>query len=97
MGLENDVTTFTASDFGRTLSSNNEGTDQSCGNHHIVMCGAVKGGDIYEQSPIIGSEQQTMSAPAVFCRRFLWSNARALSAMDGVESKPAGFSAAQSG
>lgn len=58
MGLENDVTTFTSSDFGRTLTSNSDGTDHGWGNHHIVMGGAVKGGDIYGQWPIIGSDQQ---------------------------------------
>jgi len=46
-GLFDQVTTFTFSDFGRTLSSNGDGTDHGWGGHHIIMGGAVKGGDIY--------------------------------------------------
>jgi uncharacterized protein (DUF1501 family) len=56
-GLSNQVTTFTMSDFGRTLSSNSNGTDHGWGNHHIVMGGAVQGNDIYGQFPVIGTDQ----------------------------------------
>jgi uncharacterized protein (DUF1501 family) len=56
-GLSNQVTTFTMSDFGRTLSSNGNGTDHGWGNHHIVMGGAVQGQDIYGQFPVIGTDQ----------------------------------------
>jgi uncharacterized protein (DUF1501 family) len=45
------VTTFTASDFGRTLSSNGRGSDHAWGGNHIVMGGAVPGGDIYGRFP----------------------------------------------
>jgi uncharacterized protein (DUF1501 family) len=45
------VTSFTISDFGRTLSSNGDGTDHGWGGHHIIMGGAVKGGDIYGTLP----------------------------------------------
>ena len=48
------VTTFTASDFGRTLTSNGDGTDHGWGGHHVVMGGAVKGGDIYGRFPTLG-------------------------------------------
>ncbi len=51
MGQENNVTTFAASDFGRSLSSNGDGTDHGWGNHLMVMGGAVKGGDIYGSLP----------------------------------------------
>jgi uncharacterized protein (DUF1501 family) len=47
LGVANDVTTFTASDFGRTLTSNGKGSDHGWGGHHLVMGGAVKGGRIY--------------------------------------------------
>ncbi len=50
-GLFNNVTSFTVSDFGRTLSSNGDGTDHGWGGHHMVMGGAVKGGDIYGIMP----------------------------------------------
>ncbi len=41
------VTTFTMSEFGRTLDSNNDGSDHGWGNFQMVMGGAVKGGNIY--------------------------------------------------
>ncbi|NBV15081.1 DUF1501 domain-containing protein [Janthinobacterium sp.] len=48
------VTTFTASDFGRTFSSNGDGTDHGWGAHHFVVGGAVKGRDIYGAFPASG-------------------------------------------
>ena len=39
LGLENNVTTFTMSDFGRTMSNNGDGTDHAWGGHHIVIGG----------------------------------------------------------
>lgn len=51
LGVANQVTTFTASDFGRTLTSNGDGTDHGWGSHQLVMGGAVKGGDIYGTLP----------------------------------------------
>jgi len=53
MGIANQVTTFTASDFGRTYSSNGDGSDHGWGNHQIVVGGAVKGGDIYGKMPTL--------------------------------------------
>jgi uncharacterized protein (DUF1501 family) len=41
------VTTFTASDFGRTFNTNGDGSDHGWGSNHLVIGGAVKGGDIY--------------------------------------------------
>ncbi len=51
LGLTRDVTLFTASDFGRTLTVNGDGTDHGWGGHQIVLGGAVKGGDIYGSLP----------------------------------------------
>ncbi|HTA77923.1 MAG TPA: DUF1501 domain-containing protein [Terracidiphilus sp.] len=56
-GLGNQVTSFTASDFGRTLTSNSNGTDHGWGSHHFVLGGAVQGGDMYGQYPVIGADQ----------------------------------------
>jgi len=47
----NDVTAFTMSDFGRTLTANGNGTDHGWGSHHFVMGGSVNGGKIIGNIP----------------------------------------------
>lgn len=47
VGVADRVTLFTASDFGRTLSSNGNGSDHAWGGNHLVMGGAVNGGKVY--------------------------------------------------
>ncbi|MFK7993146.1 MAG: DUF1501 domain-containing protein [Granulosicoccus sp.] len=51
LGQSENVTAFTASDFGRSLLSNGDGTDHGWGNHLMAMGGAVKGGAIYGTLP----------------------------------------------
>lgn len=53
MGIADKVTTFTASDFGRTLASNGDGSDHGWGSHHLVMGGAVRGQRFYGVAPPI--------------------------------------------
>jgi uncharacterized protein (DUF1501 family) len=53
LGVADKVTAFTASDFGRTLSSNGDGSDHGWGNHHFVMGGAVKGKRFYGAAPVM--------------------------------------------
>jgi uncharacterized protein (DUF1501 family) len=47
------VTAFTASDFGRTFSTNGQGSDHGWGNHQIVVGGAVRGQRIYGSFPVL--------------------------------------------
>ena len=50
--VANNVTTFTLSDFARTfLPSAGGGSDHAWGNHHLILGGAVLGGDIYGKFP----------------------------------------------
>ena len=53
LGVANQVTTFTASEFGRTLTSNGDGSDHGWGGHQFVMGGAVKGGTIVGSYPTV--------------------------------------------
>lgn len=50
LGVENNVTTFTASDFGRTLTSNGNGSDHAWGGNHFVIGGSVDGGKVHGSS-----------------------------------------------
>lgn len=51
MGLAGQVTTFTQSEFGRTLQPSGSGSDHGWGNHHLVMGAGVRGGDVYGKFP----------------------------------------------
>ena len=57
MGVSDQVTAFTISDFGRTLTCNSNGTDHGWGSHHFVLGGAVKGQNMYGQYPVVGVNQ----------------------------------------
>jgi len=61
LGVANSVTTFTASDFSRTYNTNGDGSDHGWGSHHLIMGGAVNGGDIYGKMPslTIGASDDT--------------------------------------
>ena len=54
--MRSNVTLFTASDFGRTHTSNGDGTDHGWGAHHFVSGGAVRGGEIFGTFPEFGPQ-----------------------------------------
>ncbi|MGD0411726.1 MAG: DUF1501 domain-containing protein [Verrucomicrobiota bacterium] len=53
LGLSNNVTSFTASDFGRTFPTNGQGSDHGWGSHHLILGGAVKGQRTYGTFPVL--------------------------------------------
>ena len=53
MGVADQVTSFTLSDFGRTLQPSGSGSDHGWGSHHFVIGGAVQGGRIYGRFPLM--------------------------------------------
>lgn len=55
LGVSQQVTSFTASDFGRTLLSNSDGSDHGWGSMHFVMGGAVKGQKFIGTPPVIAN------------------------------------------
>ena len=59
MGVAGKVTAFTASDFGRTLASNGDGSDHGWGSHHFVVGGAVNGKTFYGTPPPISVGNST--------------------------------------
>lgn len=82
LNVADQVTTFTASDFGRTLSSNGRGSDHAWGGNHIVMGGALAGGDLYGRFPDLyagndldtgrGRLIPTTSVDAYFAQLAVW-------------------------
>lgn len=55
LGVADKVTSFTASDFGRTLTSNGDGSDHGWGSHHIILGGAVNGQEFYGVAPPVSN------------------------------------------
>ncbi len=55
LGVANQVTTFTGSDFGRALTANNAGSDHGWGSMHFVVGGAVRGRQLYGVNPTIAN------------------------------------------
>jgi uncharacterized protein (DUF1501 family) len=63
LGVSNQVTTFTFSEFGRTIRSNGDGSDHGWGNHYLVMGGAVQGGRFFGTYPPVQVGDPTLDFP----------------------------------
>jgi len=64
LGIDQNVTTFTASEFGRTLTpSGTDGSDHAWGSHHFILGSGVQGGQFYGTFPslLVGSENDANS------------------------------------
>ncbi|BCX47992.1 Tat pathway signal protein [Haloferula helveola] len=83
LGLSEDVITFTASDFGRTLRSNGQGTDHAWAGHQMVLGEPVNGGSIFGHYPSVaidgpddigrgGRVFPRLSVDEVFCELLRW-------------------------
>ena len=82
LGLGNQVTTFSLSEFGRTLTSNGNGTDHAWGGNVMVMGDTVKGKNIFGEYPTLALESSIevgngilipqLSADQYFAELALW-------------------------
>lgn len=82
IGLSDQVTTFSISDFARSLTSNGNGTDHAWGGNAFIMGGAVKGKEIYGEYPTLALKSEsdlrggvmipTTSADAYMAELALW-------------------------
>lgn len=82
MNLQNQVVLYTASDFGRTLTSNGQGSDHAWGSNQLIVGGGVKGKHIYGSFPSLainpesGPEQNPLDTgngrliPTTSCDQF---------------------------
>ena len=62
LGVADKVTAFTASDFGRTLTSNGDGSDHGWGSHHFMVGGAVRGKAFYGKAPPVSVGNSNVDA-----------------------------------
>jgi len=82
LSLADSVTAFTASEFGRTLTNNGDGTDHGWGGHHLVVGGAVQGGRYYGNFPSLAASNNPDNAnygqiiPTTSADQYAWTLAR---------------------
>ncbi|MBK8285148.1 MAG: DUF1501 domain-containing protein [Ahniella sp.] len=97
MNVQNNVVTFTASEFGRTLSNNGEGTDHGWGGHHLVLGGGaltggpVRGGRFYGLFPSLAASASNPDdagwgqiIPTTSVDQYAWTLARWYGLPDGA-------------
>jgi uncharacterized protein (DUF1501 family) len=70
LGLSNNVTLFTSSDFGRTFPGNGQGSDHGWGSHHLILGGAVKGRKTYGKFPVLTVNGPGSAWTAAMLRRY---------------------------
>ena len=90
-GMAQNVTTFTESDFSRTFQpTTGDGSDHAWGSHHLVLGGAVQGGQIYGKFPISSWAGPTTptSAAAGFRQRRSINTARRCAPGSGSPTAP---------
>ncbi len=71
LGVQNNVTSFTVSDFGRTLNSDGDGSDHGWGSVHFAVGGAVNGNDFYGMPPVLPPSLATAGPLDVGRGRFI--------------------------
>ncbi|MES2706275.1 MAG: DUF1501 domain-containing protein [Verrucomicrobiota bacterium] len=86
LGQQDEVVLYSASDFGRTLTSNSQGSDHAWGGHQFVLGGQVKGKRIYGQYPSLVQDNPldvgrgrlipTTSVDEFFAEMALWLGVR---------------------
>jgi len=64
MGIANQVTAFTLSDFGRSLQPSGTGSDHGWGSHYLVLGGGVNGGQIYGSFPVLNQNDSAYNPNA---------------------------------
>ena len=82
LGVQDQVAVFSASDFGRTLTSNGQGSDHAWGGNHFVVGGGVNGQRIWGQYPDLAEHSPldvgrgrlipTISVDEYFAELALW-------------------------
>ena len=95
LGVSNRVTSFTLSDFGRSLQPSGTGSDHGWGNHLMLVGGAVNGGRIHGQFPVMNANDSAYTPNAFADSRGVMLPTTALAQFGGTLAKWMGAADAQ--